>query len=138
MRPRQPRRAQWSPHNASDLPLVEEVRGDDDELQRRRLFNVGMMLDKDEFNDKKQRPYPPQRLTLDAQAPIIEDAQENDRERVQHMSPKYKLKVDEVDFDVKRSVESVIEVIEEEKPEVENNAKEKEMFQKSTSALNVS
>lgn len=66
--------------------------------------------------------------------PILEEASENVKEPAQpqyRMSPTYKLKVDEIDFNTEKKQwppEPEIEVIEEEKPEYDANAKEKEMF----------
>jgi hypothetical protein len=51
----QRRRASLSPHGTNGLAKVEEVLGEDDELKNKCIFKLGLMLDKDEFNDKRGR-----------------------------------------------------------------------------------
>jgi len=58
LRERQPRRASLSPHGTNGLPRVEEVRGDDDDDKNKCIFKLGLIIDKDEFNDKKGRNHP--------------------------------------------------------------------------------
>lgn len=47
------RRASLSPHGTNGLAKVEEVLGEDDELKNKCIFKLGLMLDKDEFNDRR-------------------------------------------------------------------------------------
>ncbi|CAD8158406.1 unnamed protein product [Paramecium pentaurelia] len=135
----QKRRASLSPHGTNGLAKVEEVIGEDDELKNKCIFKLGLMLDKDEFNDKRRRLLQSKdRINIEkattTNLTILEDAQENVKELQQHvMSPTYKLKVDEVDFEQEKKQwqpQEIIEVIEEEKPDNIVNIKEKEMFQK--------
>ncbi|KAM3132680.1 hypothetical protein pb186bvf_015225 [Paramecium bursaria] len=122
------RRQSLSPHGTRGLPKVEEVRGDDDENTNRCVFKLGLVLDKNEFNSKYKKPLT---LNTNIDQSIPEDLQENVKDPIQYQSPTYKLKVDEVDYQDKKQWNPIeqIEVIEEEKPEYDANAKEKQMFE---------
>ncbi|CAD8193208.1 unnamed protein product [Paramecium pentaurelia] len=128
------RRASLSPHGTNGLQKVEEVNGDDDELKNKCIFKLGLIFDKNEFNDKQKRSsIVKERTNHDPNLSILEDVQENVKDQHTYANTILKLKVDEVDFgqDKKQwAPEEMIEIIEEEKPDTIINVKEKEMFQK--------
>ncbi|CAD8108244.1 unnamed protein product [Paramecium sonneborni] len=128
------RRASLSPHGSNALQKVEEVNGDDDELKNKCIFKLGLIFDKNEFNHKQKRSsIVKERTNHEPNQSIIEDACENIKDQHTFTNPTLKLKVDEVDFgqDKKQwAPEEIIEIIEEEKPDIIINLKEKEMFQK--------
>lgn len=49
------RRASLNSLGTYGLAKVEEVIGEDDELKNKCIFKLGLMLDKDEFNDRRRK-----------------------------------------------------------------------------------